>query len=557
MNLIFELTIIITLATLLGFLVRALKQPLLVAYLGAGAILAYLGFFNNLNQETFRLFADLGIMFLLFLVGLEINYKSLKIVGKTSVIVGIGQIVFTALIGFLIARLFGLPFIAAAYVSTALTFSSTIIIVKLLSDKKDTQSLYGKISIGFLLVQDMVAILLLIFLSSLDASNVSFNPIAILISLGKGIGIFALVMFLGYKIVPKVFNVFSHSQELLFLASTAWVFVIVSAVYTLGFSIEIAGFLAGLALANSAEHFQIANKIRPLRDFFVLLFFIMLGGSFLVSGISEIIMPVIVFSLFVLIGNPLIVLIIMGLMGYRKRTSFLAGITVAQISEFSLILAARGQQLGHLSDQNVALITVVGIITITLSSYIVVYANQIFEFLSPALSLFERKNPSDGILPSELIEKPIVLVGFHRTGKSLVHNLNKKDLLVIDFDPSMIKHLDEGGFTHLFGDIADPEVFEKAVTRLTKLIVSTSPDVHDNLALIAMLKRRKKRPNLIVRAETEHDAETLYAAGADYVIFPNLSAGHYLGKALEKNFKASTLIQLKNRDLQVLRHQKS
>ena len=199
------------------------------------------------------------------------------------------------------------------------------------------------------------------------------------------------MLWLGRKILPLVFNKIAQSQELLFLTSLAWCLGIATAVAKTGFSIEIGGFLAGLALANSSEHFQISAKIRSLRDFFIMIFFVILGSSLIFSDFSGLTLPIIAFSLFVLIGNPLIVLIIMGFMGYRKRTSFMCGVTVAQISEFSLILAALGLKLGHLNTQIVSLITAVGIITITLSTYLILHAEKIFRRFPRFFSLFERK----------------------------------------------------------------------------------------------------------------------------------------------------------------------
>ena len=293
--------------------------------------------------------------------------QSLRLVGKASVLVGLGQIILTFIPGFFIARFFDFNFLQAAYIAIALTFSSTIIVVKLLSEKRDTNSLYGKISIGFLLVQDFVAILILIFLAGIESEKgIVFNDI--FLTTLKGLGLFILMLYLGRKILPLMLDKISRSQELLFLTSLAWCFGIATVVVKAGFSIEIGGFLAGLALANSSEHFQISAKIKSLRDFFILIFFVILGSSLIFSDFSGLTLPIIIFSLFVLIGNPLIVLIIMGLMGYRKRTGFLCGVTTAQISEFSLILAALGLKLGHLNEKVVSLITAVGIITITLST---------------------------------------------------------------------------------------------------------------------------------------------------------------------------------------------
>ncbi|MDP4001094.1 MAG: cation:proton antiporter [bacterium] len=545
-----ELAIAISLAALLSFFARWLKQPLILAYLAAGALITYFGFFDPIGTETFKIFADLGIMFLLFLVGLEINYNSLRLVGKVSVLIGLGQIIFTSLVGFFIATSLGFTQIESAYIAIALTFSSTIIIVKLLSDKKDLNSLYGKISIGFMLVQDAVAIFLMIILSGLDSGADTFTNIYV--TAIKGLVLFLVILWLGKKILPAIFDKIAHSQELLFLASTAWVFIVAAVVSKIGFSIEIAGFLAGIALANSLESYQIANKIRPLRDFFILIFFVILGSSFIFGDFTGLTKPIIIFSLFVLLGNPLIILVLMGIMGYKKRTSFLSGVTVAQISEFSLILAALGFKSGHINEQIVALITAVGIATITLSTYLIIYSNNIFHWLRRPLSFFERKHTYENHLFDKNVKKPIVLVGFHRTGRSFVQNFPNKDLLIIDQDPDAIQELKRQHYDYLFGDIIDQEIFDKIKSTKLDLIVSTSPDLEDNLILIKKIREMARRPRVVVRAESDTEARMLYKKGADYVILPHFTSGHYLGAAIASDTSLGVFKKLRNRDLKIL-----
>ncbi|MEK7548943.1 MAG: cation:proton antiporter family protein [Patescibacteria group bacterium] len=549
-----ELAIVILIAAALGAAAKLLKQPIILAYIFTGIIIGIFSFFHLDNKDLFRVFSELGIMFLLFLVGLEINYTSLRLVGRISILVGLGQIIFTATIGFLIALLFGFNNLASAYIAIALTFSSTIIIVKLLSEKKDLNSLYGKISIGMLLVQDFAAILLLIFLAGIGEEKIVLNETIFIIL--KGIGLFIAMLYLGRKILPLIFDKIAGSQELLFLTSLAWCFGIATLTAKLGFSIEIGGFLAGLALANSSEHFQISARIKSLRDFFILIFFVILGSSLIFSNLSDIIIPIIVFSLFVLIGNPLIVLIIMGLMGYKKRTSFMCGLTVAQISEFSLILAALGLKLGHLTEETVALITAVGIITITLSAYLIIYAEKIFQKFSPYLLIFERRKTKEDESFIKEFHKPIILIGCHRTGQSIAYNLPKDDLLIIDFDPEIIAQLKKRGFNYLFGDIADLEIMEKANLDEAKLIISTSPDLEDNLTLLSEIKNAATKPKIIVRARTEDEAKILYnppgGGGADYVLLPHFTAGQYLGKTITLDLEMKILESLRKKDLELM-----
>jgi Kef-type K+ transport system membrane component KefB len=552
---IFELSSIVIISALLGILAKIFRQPLIIAYLITGILVGILGIINIYNENIFKLLADLGIVFLLFLVGLEINYDSLRAVGKPSIILGLGQIIFTFIGGYLISQLLGFSILSSAYIAIALTFSSTIIIIKLLSEKRDISSFYGKLSVGFLLVQDLVAIIILMLLGSIKSGTNSENIIITqtILTILKGVLIFGIVVYIGRKIIPYIFDKAARSQELLFLISLAWLFAMIYIIKKLGFSIEIAGFLAGLSLANSAENFQISSKIKSLRDFFIMIFFVVLGSNFALSNIQNTEIPaIIIFSLFVLIGNPLIVLVLMGLMGYKKRTSFLTGLTVAQISEFSLILMFLGQKLGHVGFREVGIVTNVGIITIIISTYLILHSDKIFKKISKYLSIFEKKDSKEN--NSNLLEykKPIILIGAHRTGQSIALNIPKEDLLVIDFDPDIISFLKQKNIDYIFGDIADPDVLEKANITQAKIIISTSPDFNDNMLILQTTQNIPNKPKIILRAETEKDALILYEKGADYVLLPNFTAGQYLGKTLKVDPEMKILEQLKKQDLEFL-----
>lgn len=549
---IFELAVVILIAAVLGLLARLLRQPLILAYLATGLLIGFLGFTHLIDQETFQVFSNLGVMFLLFLVGLEINYTSLRLVGRASVLVGLGQIIFTSAIGYFIAIALGFSPLTSIYLAVALTFSSTVIIVKLLSDKKDLNSLYGKISVGFLLVQDFVAIIILILLAGLNVQTAASPFLNAGLIIAEGIALFLVMWWLGRKVLPKIFDRIAHSGELLFLMSLAWLFLVAAAVSKIGFSIEIAGFLAGLALANSSERFQIASRVSSLRDFFILIFFAILGASVAVANLGGLAWPVVIFSLFVLIGNPLIVLVIMGLMGYRKRTSFFAGVTVAQISEFSLILMALGLKLGHVDQSAVALVSSVGIVTIALSAYLIIHADKIYKRISRVLAVFERRGATELDLPAVGFQKPIVLIGCHRTGESIAASLPKNDLVVVDFDPDVVKKLREKDFAVLYGDARDREIFETAGMASARLIISTSPDLEDNLTLLEELKDVSPRPKVVIRAETEADAKLAYAAGADYVLLPHFTSGQYFAKTITLDPAMKVLEELRKRDLELI-----
>ncbi len=359
------------------------------------------------------------------------------------------------------------------------------------------------------------------------------------------------MLWLGRTVMPWVFDRVARSHEVLFIGSLAWLFLTAAAVYRLGFSIEIGGFLAGLALANASERYQISSRIKPLRDFFLLLFFIVLGSSLALSDMSGLTWPIVVLSLFVLIGNPLIVLVIMGAMGYHRRTSFLTGVTVAQISEFSLVLAALGQRVGHLSTADVTLITSVGLVTIALSSYMILYADQLYTRLHRWLRFFERPHPKPDGRDFPLLRRTYVLIGAHRTGHGILQALPKKSVAVIDFDPDVVTGLVRRGYAAVYGDIADPDLEEAIELRRARVIISTSPDLENNLSFLKNVVAawsRRLRPLLIFRAETTAEAELLYAAGAGYVFLPALMSGQLLGQFLSKPVSARSLARLRHQD---------
>lgn len=536
-----ELTSVLVLASILGIVARVFKQPLILAYIFSGVIIALLGFFKSFNIEVLELFANLGIAFLLFLVGIDLAISDLKYVGKAAIYTGIGQIVFTALVGFILLNALGFAAVGALYMAVALTFSSTVIIIKLLSEKHDLQSLYGKIAVGFLLVQDFVAIFALMLLSGFGGSTApSVATVAWILVKGAilvGITYLASRTFLKYLL-----KLTSTSNELLFIFAIAWAFALSTLAAQMGFSIAIGAFLAGLAIASSAYRIQISARVKPLRDFFTVIFFILLGASMAVGASDILLSHVVILSLFILIGNPLIVLAIMLTLGFRNRTSFLASVTTAQISEFSLILMAVGHSLGHVTSQMVSLVASVGIVTITLSSYLILYGDKIWRFLERPLGRLVPQTPHDPyVVNREALSGHIILVGAEQMGWDILEFLkkkvNKKLIVVVDFNPQIASSLVASGYNAVFGDIADPEVLEELELARAKLIVVTDPDINDTYGLIKFAKSKGFGGPVVATSYWIHDAVKLYEHGADYVVVPEEIGGHHVAEVLAKNWE--------------------
>jgi Kef-type K+ transport system membrane component KefB len=391
-----EVAVLLAIVTVIAAIGRLLRQPLIVAFIAAGILVGPSAFSLIEFNEQIELLAQMGIALLLFVVGLKLDLHIIRTMGPVALATGLGQVLFTSVFGYLIALALGLSPISSLYVGVALTFSSTIIIVKLLSDKKEIDSLHGRIAVGFLIVQDIVVVLVMIALTAMGAGN-DAAPDQLLTTmlwvLAKGFAFLTGIALLMKFVLPVVSRQMAQSAELLILFAVSWAVTLAPIGELLGFSKEVGAFLAGVSLASTPYREVIGARLVSLRDFLLLFFFIELGSGLDVTALTGQLVPALVLSAFVLIGNPLIVMTIMGFMGYRKRTGFLAGLTVAQISEFSLILAALGLSLGHLDRSIVGLITLVGLITISGSTYLILYSHPLYQRLAPLLSIFERKHP--------------------------------------------------------------------------------------------------------------------------------------------------------------------
>jgi Kef-type K+ transport system membrane component KefB len=529
----FELGAIIIIATLLGIVAKKLRQPVILAYIVAGIIVGPV-FLNLVSSvDTVYVFSHLGVAFLLFLVGLNMNYKVLREVGKISLITGLSQIIITFIVGYGIATVLGFTVVESSLISIALTFSSTIIIVKLLADKNDIDSLYGKISVGFLLVQDFVAIAILVLLSG----NMIGMPLESLfmVNVMKIVFLFCVTFVFGKYLLPPIIGTISKSTEILFLSGISWMFLMSMLSMYLGFSIEIGALLAGISMASLPYHFEITGRVKPLRDFFLILFFVTLGAQMIFSEIGALIFPAILFSVFILIGNPLIVMTIMGIFGYKKRTGFLAGLTVAQISEFSLVLVAIGMAMGFLSSSIVSMVTMVGLVTIAVSSYMISYNGVLYNKMSGYLSIFERKNLKEKISSATKDAYNIVIIGYHRMGYTILKDFgHKSGILVVDFNPTIIDDVKRSGIACEYGDISDPEVMDRILTLNPKLIISTVPSYDDSMYIINKVKDSGQKIMVFLTTNSVSDALEFYNGGADYVIVPHFLGGEKAAMLLDE-----------------------
>ena len=528
-----EFSLLLIISAIAGAISVRLRQPVIIAYIVVGIIAgpAVLGLVAAHDQID--LLAQVGIAVLLFLVGLKLDLHHVRHIGPVALATGLGQLAFTIAGGFALILLLGKSVMEALYVAIALTFSSTIIIVKLLSDKRELDALHGRIAVGFLIVQDLAVVLAMMAMSAMRGSDDAALA-EVILSLSWRVALAAAALYVLMRwLLPGVVKAMAHSQELLLIFAIAWGTGLAALGEWAGFSKEAGAFLAGFSLASTAYRDAINARLAGIRDFLLLFFFIDLGAKLDFSTLGGEVMPAIVLSLFVLIGNPLIVMAIMGYMGYRKRTGFLAGLTVAQISEFSIIFVAMGISLGHVGPEALGLTTLVGLATIAMSTYMILYSHPLYQKLAPFLGWFERRNPfREQAVESDTrttAAPEVIIFGLGRYGGRLALQLQEAGIRVlgIDFDPEQVIAMRERGIAVHYGDGQESGFLEELPLNNAKWVVSTLPDVESNVAFLNALKERRFRGEVAFVARDDEHGLRLKQAGAPTVLYPMRDAVDY------------------------------
>lgn len=526
--------LVIIIAAIAAYLLRLIRQPQILAYVVVGVFIApavsLITGTNFVDKNIIGSMSLIGVAFLLFIVGLEMDIKSLRNVALVSTLGGMIQIILIAVTGYLVALLLGFLTLEAAYIGLFLAFSSTMVVVKLLSDKRELQTLHGRMIIGTLLLQDIVAIFALSILTSVNGFTFTLFGISLI----KFLFMFALAYFLSKYVFPTIFRFAAKNQELLLITSLAVCFIFSLAFHFLGFSIAIGAFLAGLVLGSLEYNLQIIAKIKSLKDFFSLLFFVSLGMGISIGVIKDIWLPLIIFLFLILILKPFVIMTISSLFKYTKRPSFLTANALAQVGEFSLILAAQGLALGHITQEIFSLTVILTLISITLTSYYIKYSQNFYKWLSPFLIIFDRFT-TEGLeyLPKDVAPR-IILCGHNRLGYSVLKSLRrrKRSVLVVDYNPEVIARMVKEGYHCIYGDATDEEIIDRMNLNKITLFISTLPRIKDNLLLIKHIRAVNKKAKIIVAASQIEDAFKLYDRGASYVVLPHFLGGEHVANLI-------------------------
>lgn len=518
-----QLSLVIVVAAVVSLIMRMLKQPLIMGYILTGIIVGptFLDLIHE--KDAFETFSEIGIALLLFIIGLELSVATVKRLGKPVLVTAMTLLFTIGTIGYLLAiAVFHFTATEAVITGLALFFSSTIIIAKVLSDKKELTRLNGQIAIGVILIDDIIATFALLFVAASTGNSLTAGEIGFLVL--KGAAVVAVLAFLGAKVLPKFTKQIAKSQELLFLFALAWGFGVASLVNAVGFSIEVGALFAGVALAHLPYVHQIGARLKPLRDFFIILFFISLGESLELSNLASAVVPALILSAVVVFFKPLVVMASLGVLGYTKRTSFKTGINLSQISEFSIILVVLATSAGLVGSELSATITLVAIVTIAVSTYLMKYDNWIFSKLEKKLHFFERTGVNEAT--HEAKTYPLVLFGYQNGGHQFLKTFRsmRQRYVVVDYDPEVIDELEQKHIEYLYGDATDPELLAEINIEKSKLVVNTIGDHSVNISLVKYVRHHNKDAVLICYSSDHNEAAELYKLGATYVMLP-----HYIG----------------------------
>jgi Kef-type K+ transport system membrane component KefB len=537
-NVYYEFTALLLISAIIGAFAVRLRQPLIVAFIFVGILVgpAALGWVRS--HDEIALLAQIGVTVLLFVVGLKLDLHLIRHIGPVALATGLGQIGFTIVFGYLIGLGFGMDHNKAIYIAIALAFSSTIIIVKLLSDKREIDSLHGRIAMGILIVQDIAVVIAMMTVGSLHGEIDTSIGSTFLTIIGRLAAAAIFVAVFMRLVFPYLLGLLARSQELLLLFGIAWGTALASSGELLGFSKEVGAFLAGFSLASTPYREAISARLTSLRDFLLLFFFIDLGSRIDLSTLGAELAAAIVFSLFVLIGKPLIVMVIMAYLGYRKRTGFMTGLTLAQISEFSIIFVAMSISLGHVDPETLGLVTLVGLVTITLSTYMILYSQMLYEWLVPRLSVFERRDP----FRERAVEKgrrtgdeaEIIIFGVGRYGGRLALRLKERGLAVlgVDFDPENVRTMRHKGIPMRFGDAEDLDFPESLPLANVRWVISSLPQPDVNLTLMRALANLGYTGKVAATAHNESGGHILLKAGAHRVLYPFTDAADFAAEMI-------------------------
>jgi Kef-type K+ transport system membrane component KefB len=547
-ELIRDITLCILFAWGLGLLAHFTRQPLILAYLIAGIFIGPFCMKWVKSEESISVISELGLIFMLFMIGLEIDLKKIVRAGKVILFAGGGQLIGGVLFGLLFFVGIGLSMgnghFDALYLCVACALSSTVIIVKVLYEKRELDTLPGRITLGVLVLQDIFAILFLAVQPSLDNLQMS----VILLSIARVGALVATALVLSRYVLPWLFHQIARRPELVLLGALAWCFLIGEIAERLHLSREMGSLVAGVSLSTFPYALDVTAKVTTLRDFFITLFFVALGMTIPVPGLSVIGLALLI-AAFTIVSRVVTTFTPLYLMKQGLRASLLPAINLAQISEFSLVVIQTGIAAHHISTETSSAASFAFVVLAVASTFVMARSDQVTRALIGPLKRIglrdlDHKHDADSEHEGGHGEaRRIVILGFFRAASALLSEIDRRSpavleqITVIDFNPLVFRTLTDRGMHVVYGDISNVDTLVHAGVGKSELIILSIPDSllkgADNEKLVRHVRSLNPTAKIVATAEILAEVDDLYAAGADYVTVTRLSDADELYKVIE------------------------
>ena len=553
--------LMIIVGAVVALLAKRFRQPVLLGYVLAGLLIgpAALGWVPNTDIISF--ISDIGLIFLMFIIGLELDLSKLKDVGKTSVMIGTIQVVVVTLVAALASLLLRFTFIQGLYLGLVISFSSTLVVVKMLTDIHEIDSLHGELALGILVIQDVLAVVGLSILGSLGAGgathsnwvffgiiqNLTGLQLPSIVTLFANLFLFALVTYLfGKYIMPIAFKEAVTSTELLFVVTLAVVFILSEIAGFFEFSLAMGAFLAGIALSTAAYSHDIIGRVKPLKDFFLILFFVGLGMQIAFQNFVSQFLVILFIAVGALVLKPVVTFFTLKLFKYNNRTSFLVSVHLAQVGEFGMVLIASGAA-AFAGSPVITGVVIITIVTMTLTAYVIKYDEELYGFAKPFIAPFDDifgTRPEEHRNMPDKYQPEVIIMGVNSMTAEAIEMLHKrKRILVIDYNPAKILSYRERGIPTICSDAVNPDLYDEIDFRKVQSMVSVVHQHNSNALVIKKMheinKQQGTRINIIVSASTEDWGKKLYRAGATLVLIPDVIGRRMLTEILSTDDPAT------------------
>lgn len=525
------LGLIALIAAVLGIVARKTKQPTIIAYIATGLLLGSAGLSLVESNGVIDLMSELGLGFLLFFIGLEIKIDEIKQILKPVTIIAMVQMALTGLVAYTITTFLGFGLIPALVISAASMYGSTAVVVKLLADLDQETTLPGKLDVGMLLIEDIVVVILLALLATEGGSTLQFAislaEIAVFISLIAGLTYFSSKYFL-----PRLFESIRNNQHAFFIYGMGWFFFMITLAEQIGMSMEIGAFFGGLSLAQVPYSSELRERVRPLTDFFMAVFFVGLGLGLTADSLSFYLEEAIIFSAVIMPAKFVIIFMITNSQKFTPETSFKAAINKTQISEFALILGSLAMTQGMINENVFGFLSITAIITMGISSYLITFNEKLYRKVEDLLAVFE----SDDSRKVELntISDHAVVIGYNelskRALKLLEKNYDSNQIVVIDNNADNTQELAESEYEYIYGDFKHGEIRNSSGIDRADFILSVVKDHEVNKMV---LSDSNPQGTKFIQTDSMQKAAELYEMDAHYVILENVLTGDKMNEYIK------------------------